>query len=82
MSSLAPDTLRACGEALYGPRFASELARDLAVAERTLRRWLAGDAPPPPGVAGELAALLEARHGALAAARAALAPQTWRFPPV
>lgn len=34
--------LRDAGEALYGPRWQSDLARDLHVADRTMRRWLAG----------------------------------------
>lgn len=34
--------LRAAGEALHGPRWQSALARELGVADRTVRRWLAG----------------------------------------
>lgn len=41
--------LRDVGEALYGPRWQSDLARDLHVADRTMRRWLAGADDMPPG---------------------------------
>lgn len=36
------DELRAAGEALYGARWQTALARELGVADRTVRRWLAG----------------------------------------
>lgn len=42
--------LREVGEAMYGPRWQSELARDLDVAIRTMQRWAAGDAPLPAGL--------------------------------
>jgi hypothetical protein len=32
------------GEALYGPRWHTDLSRDLGVADRTMRRWMAGGA--------------------------------------
>ena len=57
--------LAEAGEALYGPRWQSELARDLDVSIRTMQRWAAGDSTPPVGVwadlqqlAGKRAALL------------------------
>lgn len=31
--------LAVIGEALYGPRWQSDLARDLGVTDRTMRRW-------------------------------------------
>lgn len=34
------------GEALYGPRWQSELARALGVNERTVRRWTANGGLP------------------------------------
>lgn len=55
------------GEALYGPRWQSDLARDLKVADRTMRRWVAGDVQPPPSVWGELLAIADERHRALGA---------------
>lgn len=42
------------GEALYGPRWQSDLARDLGVADRTVRRWATGVTNPPPGVYADL----------------------------
>jgi hypothetical protein len=57
--------LRDSGEALYGARWQSELARDLNVADRTMRRWLAGADDLPPGVALDLLRLCEERAQAL-----------------
>lgn len=42
--------LKRCGEALYGPRWQSELARDLQVSDRTVRRWVDGSSDVPDGV--------------------------------
>jgi len=42
--------LQRVGEALYGPRWQSDLARDLAVSDRTMRRWVADAADRPAGV--------------------------------
>jgi hypothetical protein len=53
--------LAAAGEALYGPLWQSQLARDLDVADRTVRRWRAGDTPIPGGVAIDLLRLLTER---------------------
>jgi len=61
--------LREAGEALYGPRWQSDLARDLKVSDRTVRRWDAGSNEIPPGVWPELRALLRARGLALASVR-------------
>lgn len=55
------------GEALYGPRFQRELARDLGVNERTMRRWVAGDTSPPEGVRVDLQKLLRKRQAVIAA---------------
>lgn len=57
--------LRDAGEALYGPRWQSDLARDLGVADRTMRRWLAGADDMPPGVALDLWRLCEERAQAI-----------------
>lgn len=59
---MTPDLLRRVGEALYGPRWQSDLAAALGVADRTVRRWLAGDDIPRAGVRSDLLALLEARQ--------------------
>ena len=61
------NTIIECGEALYGPRFQRELARDLGVNERTVRRWLAGDTSPPEGVRTDLQKLLRKRQAVIAA---------------
>lgn len=53
------------GEALYGPRWQTELARDLAVADRTMRRWVAGDGEPGPGVWLDLLRITQERAMAL-----------------
>jgi len=48
------DLLKACGEALYGTRWqtdmANALAEELQVGDRTIRRWVAGDSPIPSGL--------------------------------
>ena len=46
MSGLLAET----GEALFGPQWQSELARELGVADRTVRRWVAGTTEAPRGV--------------------------------
>lgn len=66
---MTPDLLRAAGEALYGPRWLSDLSRDLGVTYRTIRRWDAGEFEIPATVAAELRALLKARATAMAAVR-------------
>lgn len=53
--------LSKCGEALYGPRWQSELSRDLDVDDRTMRRWVAGDSQIPDGVNVDLLRLLTER---------------------
>lgn len=58
--------LRDAGEVLYGPRrWQSEIARELNVSNRTVRRWIAGDADLPPGVDVDLWRLCEERAAAL-----------------
>lgn len=58
------------GAALYGPRWQSEVARELQVSDRTVRRWASGAIDVPAGVyvdllriaterAAELDALIE-----------------------
>jgi DNA-binding transcriptional regulator YdaS (Cro superfamily) len=59
------------GEALYGPRWQSDLARDLGVSDRTVRRWVAGTHDVPPGLYLDLLRLTQER----AAALEALAPR-------
>jgi len=61
--------LREAGEALYGPRWQSDIARDLGVSDRTVRRWDAGQNAIPPGVWANIRALLKERGRALASMR-------------
>lgn len=53
--------LQRCGEALYGPRWQSDIARDLHVTDRTVRRWLDGSNDVPDGVYLDLQRLLTER---------------------
>lgn len=53
--------LREAGEALYGSRWQSELARDLGVADRTVRKWAAGDSPVPESAYAKLATIAKRR---------------------
>lgn len=62
---MTPDLLRECGEALYGQQWQSALARDLQVADRTVRRWAAGDFGMPPSLGVELRQLLNKRRAEL-----------------
>ena len=54
-----------CGEALYGPQWQSALARDLGVADRTVRRWISGATDMPVGVYVDLLRLTQERAGLL-----------------
>ena len=54
-----------CGEALYGPQWQSALARDLGVADRTVRRWVAGTSEVPAGLYVDLLRLTQERAAAL-----------------
>lgn len=58
------DLLRRVGEALYGPRWQTDLAQALAVNDRTVRRWVSGD-DPPQGVYDDLARIMSDRAGLL-----------------
>ena len=58
---MSPDDLATRGRALYGERWQTPLAHDLGVADRTVRRWLAGETAIPGGVDSELRKILESR---------------------
>lgn len=58
---MSPSQLRTAGEALYGPRWQRQLAIDLGVADRTVRRWLAGRFNIPPDLPGRIRALAQER---------------------
>jgi len=60
------------GEALWGPRWQSELARSLGVADRTVRRWTAGDTTPAPGVYADLLDIAKERNATITKAIARL----------
>lgn len=53
------------GHALYGERWQAALAADLEISDRTLRRWISGDATIPDGVAVDLLRLVTERAGEL-----------------
>lgn len=55
------DLLIECGEALYGPRWQSEMALRLNVNKRTIGRWLSGASPIPLGLREDLFNLLRHR---------------------
>lgn len=57
--------LHDAGEALYGSRWQTEIARALRVSDRTIRRWASGVDDLPPGVALDLWRLCEERMLAL-----------------
>lgn len=65
-----------CGEAMYGQQWQSALARDLGVADRTVRRWVAGTSEVPAGLYVDLLRLTQER----AAALDALAPRLRKAP--
>ena len=69
-SKLGSNLLQRCGEALYGSRWQSELARDLDISDRTMRRWIA-DAPPD-GACNDLRQICDRRLKEIAAARSQL----------
>jgi hypothetical protein len=56
-----PALIRAIGEALFGSRWQTDLGEHLGVNRRTVRRWLAGQDEPRPGVWAELLKLLSER---------------------
>lgn len=64
---MSPDQLRAVGTALYGPRFQRLLSTDLGIAERTMRRWLAGAFAVPDDVGARIKAIAKERIAALRA---------------
>ncbi|WP_315833877.1 hypothetical protein [Bradyrhizobium prioriisuperbiae] len=49
------------GEALYGPRWQTELSRRISVSDRTVRRWASGADDVPSGVYYELLGALTER---------------------
>lgn len=58
---MSPALLHSIGNALYGPRWQSELARDLGVSDRTVRRWSAGEHQVPDGIWWDLDIMMSDR---------------------
>lgn len=58
-----PDLLRAIGQALYGTRWQSEVARDLGVSEGMVRKYLRGESAVSAQAWATLAAQLRHREG-------------------
>ncbi len=58
-----PSDLAGAGQALYGDRWQTDLARDLGFSDgRRIRQWLSGDRPIPVGIWADLAGLLRHRQ--------------------
>lgn len=55
------ELLQKVGQALYGERWQTDLARALDVSDRTVRRWVAGSDEPRPGVYVDLLRLVVER---------------------
>lgn len=58
---MTPARFSQIGELLHGPSWRTALADDLKVAERTVRRWAAGENPIPDGIASDLAKLCRSK---------------------
>lgn len=65
----AGEFLEDAGEALYGDRWQTAIARDLEVSDRTVRNWTARKFPIPVGVQRDILALLSAREIEIARVR-------------
>lgn len=72
-SRMGAETLRKVGEALFGERWQSPLARALGVGGRTMRHWVAGDNPIPDTLPFDLYNLALKREEALREVRGDLA---------
>lgn len=64
---MTADLLREVGEALYGPLWQSELARQRDIGLRRVQRMAAGESPVPVGVWAELRGDLQERQREIAA---------------
>jgi hypothetical protein len=62
---MSPKLLQQVGEALYGPRWQSDLARDLEIDDRSIRRYLAGEREIPDDMPDQLRQVLADRRAAL-----------------
>lgn len=64
-NQMTPDEFHTIGTALYGPRWQSDLSRDMEVSDRSIRRWLNGQNPIPDGIVDRLADLISRRASVL-----------------
>lgn len=55
------DQLKEAGIALFGERWHAALARDLKVSDRTMRRWMAGQAVIPDNILREVNDMLRVK---------------------
>lgn len=62
---MTPERLAEIGRALYGPQWQTPLAAALGVADRTVRRWMAGSAPVPDGIESDLRGIIADRLAVL-----------------
>lgn len=62
---MTPKLLRQVGEALYGPRWQTDLADALGVGDRTMRHWLSGARPMPEGVWRDIGEIVRKRGDSL-----------------
>lgn len=59
--TMSPDELRATGESLFGYGWQSRIALHFGVADRTVRRWVAGTAAIPSAIAMNLRDMMSMR---------------------
>lgn len=58
---MTPKVLCEIGEALYGPRWSSDLARDLRVSYRTVLNWRQGKVSMPDDLSSRLRVIVRSR---------------------
>lgn len=61
----AQERLRRAGELIYGPRWQTDLARDLDLADRTIRRYAKGAVAVPEDLWPRIADIIRARRAAM-----------------
>jgi hypothetical protein len=59
---MGPKELRKSGEALFGQRWQTDLARALDVDSRRIRQWIKGERPLPKTIDQDILALLKQRQ--------------------
>lgn len=76
MNKLTKEQLAQSGQALYGERWQTDLAKALTIDSRRVRQWLADERPIPDWLTGELIALLEKNSETTASLAGELKKQT------